>query len=277
VARAAPAAQEGRAECHACNGTGQLPLSASGGATPYPLWRRGDRSTGPRRSGPRRNPLTRIRPLLPIQVSPCGVALVQRGNNALQPLFETGELSGHLCWRHSLPGANPDTYVLKSRLTAKPTDVRSDPRDPRSQDGASVPVAESVRGTPHRDLRRECLDHVMVLNETHLRRLLRDYLVYYHSARTHLSLGKDSPEPRPVERPDHGGIVEMPWSAASIIATAGWRREIRPARGVYRPRGSRRSAGQRGSPPSSSAWRLKLHPEHVGPRGVSFGAKARCS
>jgi hypothetical protein len=50
----------------------------------------------------------------------------------------------------------------------------------------------------------------MVLNETHLRRLLRDYLVYYHSARTHLSLGKDSPEPRPVERPDHGGIVEMP-------------------------------------------------------------------
>ena len=58
-------------------------------------------------------------------------------------------------------------------------------------------------------LRCECLDHVVVLNETHLRRLLRDHLVYYHSARTHLSLGKDSPEPRPVERPDQGGIVEM--------------------------------------------------------------------
>ena len=52
--------------------------------------------------------------------------------------------------------------------------------------------------------------HFVVLNETHLRRLLRGYLVYYHRARTHLSLGKDAPEPRPVERPDHGGIVETP-------------------------------------------------------------------
>jgi len=59
-------------------------------------------------------------------------------------------------------------------------------------------------------LRRECLDPVVVLNETHLRRLLRDYLVYYHRVRTHLSLKKDSPEPRPVGHPDQGGIVEMP-------------------------------------------------------------------
>ena len=57
------------------------------------------------------------------------------------------------------------------------------PGDPRSQDGpSSVPVAESVRGTPHRDpAPRECLDHMVVLNEAHLRRLLRDYLAYYHS------------------------------------------------------------------------------------------------
>ena len=48
------------------------------------------------------------------------------------------------------------------------------------------------------------------LNETHLRRLLRDDLVYYHRVRTHLSLEKDSPEPRPVEHPAQGGIVEMP-------------------------------------------------------------------
>ena len=59
-------------------------------------------------------------------------------------------------------------------------------------------------------LRRECLDHIVVLNETHLRRLLRDYLVYYHDARTHLSLDKDSPEPRLVERLDQGRIVETP-------------------------------------------------------------------
>jgi putative transposase len=68
------------------------------------------------------------------------------------------------------------------------------------------PYVERLIGT----LRRECLDHVVVLNGTHLRRLLRDYLTYYHRDRTHLSLEKDAPEPRSVERPDQGGIVEMP-------------------------------------------------------------------
>jgi hypothetical protein len=59
-------------------------------------------------------------------------------------------------------------------------------------------------------LRRECLDQVVVLNETHLCHLLRDYPIYYHRCRTHLSLEKDTPKPRPVERPDQGGIVQMP-------------------------------------------------------------------
>ena len=59
-------------------------------------------------------------------------------------------------------------------------------------------------------LRRECLDHVVVLNETHLRHLLSGYLIYYHGARTHLSLEKDAPEPRPVEHFDDGRIVETP-------------------------------------------------------------------
>ena len=52
--------------------------------------------------------------------------------------------------------------------------------------------------------------HLIVLHETHLCRLLRDYLVYYHCARTHLSLDKDAPEPRPVERRDQGRVVETP-------------------------------------------------------------------
>ena len=72
----------------------------------------------------------------------------------------------------------------------------------------ALPVAESARGTSHRTLRRECLDHIVVLNETHLRPLLRDYLTYYHRYRTHLSLEKDAPEPRAVERIDQGRIVE---------------------------------------------------------------------
>ncbi len=59
-------------------------------------------------------------------------------------------------------------------------------------------------------LRRECLDHVVVPNETHLRRLLSQYLIYYHRARTHLSLDKDAPEPRLVDRLEQGRIVETP-------------------------------------------------------------------
>jgi hypothetical protein len=52
--------------------------------------------------------------------------------------------------------------------------------------------------------------HFVVLNGAHLRRLLRNYLSYYHGCRTHLSLEKDAPEPRPMEHPDQGGIVEIP-------------------------------------------------------------------
>ena len=45
-------------------------------------------------------------------------------------------------------------------------------------------------------IRRECLDHVIVFNENLLRRTLNSYFDYYHRSRTHLSLGKDSPEGR---------------------------------------------------------------------------------
>jgi hypothetical protein len=67
----------------------------------------------------------------------------------------------------------------------------------------------------------------VVLNETHLRRLLSQYLIYYHRARTHLSLDKDAPEPRLAERLEQGRIVETPWSAGSIIANR--RRKIVPS------------------------------------------------
>ena len=58
------------------------------------------------------------------------------------------------------------------------------------------PIAERVIGT----LRRECLDHIIVLNERHLHSILREYIYgYYNVSRTHLSLDKDSPIHRPVE------------------------------------------------------------------------------
>ncbi len=59
-------------------------------------------------------------------------------------------------------------------------------------------------------IRRECLDHVIVFNESSLRKILRSYFRYYERSRTHLVLGKDSPEPRAVHPPDFGEVVELP-------------------------------------------------------------------
>src|SRR5712664_2237868 len=59
--------------------------------------------------------------------------------------------------------------------------------------------------------RREILDHVIALNEQHLRRLIRDYVNYYHEDRIHDSLEKDTPNRRPVE--------QKPAANAPVIST----------------------------------------------------------
>jgi len=60
-------------------------------------------------------------------------------------------------------------------------------------------------------IRRECTDHVIVFNKAHLLRILRQYVdEYYNPSRTHMSLDKDCPEPRDVEHPSGGEVVEMP-------------------------------------------------------------------
>ena len=59
-------------------------------------------------------------------------------------------------------------------------------------------------------IRRECLDHVIIFDERHLRRVLSAYCDYYHRSRTHLSLRKDCPEPRPVQPPSAGAVVAFP-------------------------------------------------------------------
>src|SRR5262249_28914604 len=58
--------------------------------------------------------------------------------------------------------------------------------------------------------RRDCLDHVIALNECHLRRVIGRYLAYYHDWRTHLSLSMDAPTPRAVHPPARGGVVAFP-------------------------------------------------------------------
>ena len=49
-------------------------------------------------------------------------------------------------------------------------------------------------------VRRECLDHIIVLGEAHLRRILKSYARYYNETRTHLALDKDAPVSRPIQQ-----------------------------------------------------------------------------
>jgi hypothetical protein len=72
-------------------------------------------------------------------------------------------------------------------------------------------LAKRIRGAFDRLGTRKCIDHVIVFGETHARRLMSMYASYYNEARTHLSLGKDAPICRLVER--FGHIVAQPMVA----------------------------------------------------------------
>jgi len=59
-------------------------------------------------------------------------------------------------------------------------------------------------------LRRDCLDHVIVINERQLRSVIGSYVAYYHADRTHLGLEKDTPEGRVVESREDGKVISIP-------------------------------------------------------------------
>jgi transposase InsO family protein len=83
-------------------------------------------------------------------------------------------------------------HAVRRRLSAM--GIRDHPIAPRSpwQNGHAERLIGSIR--------RECLDHMVVLGEDHLRRVLKAYAAYYNGLRTHLSLGKDAPTHRPIQR-----------------------------------------------------------------------------
>ena len=90
-------------------------------------------------------------------------------------------------------GAYGEVFIRRLRSMG----IRDRPTSPRSpwQNG----YAERLIGS----IRRECLDHVIVFSERHLRHLLLCYMKYYNGARTHLSLAKDAPVSRAVDRAGH--------------------------------------------------------------------------
>jgi len=92
-------------------------------------------------------------------------------------------------------------HVLRQRLKRMGVgEVLTAPHSPWQN-----PFAERLIGS----IRRECLDHVLVLGESHLRRILTRYFAYYHRARTHLSLDKDAPNGRPIERTALGRVISI--------------------------------------------------------------------
>ena len=81
------------------------------------------------------------------------------------------------------------------------TEVITAPRSPWQN-----AYVERVKGS----IRRECLDHIVIFNERHLRRVLSSYIDYYQRTRTHLSLDKDCPDPRPIQPPRIGRAAALP-------------------------------------------------------------------
>ncbi len=92
--------------------------------------------------------------------------------------------------------------LVRSRIKAMGMeDVVTAPRSPWQN-----PFVERMIGS----IRRECLDHLTVIDERHLRRILASYFDYYHRSRTHLSLDKGSPVPRSVESANAGEVIALP-------------------------------------------------------------------
>ena len=91
-------------------------------------------------------------------------------------------------------------YFVRRVAGMEIEEKRTAPRSPWQN-----PFCERVIGS----VRRECLDHLIILSESHLRHILHEYFRYYHESRTHLSLGKDAPTPRTLA-PGQGHLVATP-------------------------------------------------------------------
>jgi putative transposase len=93
-------------------------------------------------------------------------------------------------------------YDFRERIRALGIEeVLTAPASPWQQ-----PFVERLIGS----VRRDCLDHVVVLGQRHLHKILKSYFDYYHRSRTHLGLAKDTPESRAVQPPLLGRIIELP-------------------------------------------------------------------
>src|SRR6266550_2917164 len=115
--------------------------------------------------------------------------------------------------REAFPFAELPRYLLRDRDAIFGHDFQEQVRDMGICEVLSAPRSPWQRAYVERvigSVGRECLDHVIVFHESSLRRTLNSYFDYYHRSRTHLSLRKDSPEPRAIHPPEMGSVVALP-------------------------------------------------------------------
>jgi putative transposase len=113
----------------------------------------------------------------------------------------------------AFPWDSAPRYLLRDRDASYGAEFR------RQVDAIGVTEVVSAARSPWQNayvervigsLRRECLDHIVIFNERHLRPILSAYANYYHRSRTHLSLDKDCPDTHPVMPLGAGRVVAFP-------------------------------------------------------------------
>src|SRR5208337_4390301 len=112
----------------------------------------------------------------------------------------------------AFPWDSAPRYLLRDRDASYGSDFRNRVEAMGIEEVLTAPrspwqnaYVERVIGS----IRRECLDHIVIFNERHLRRVLTSYREYYHRSRTHLSLQKDCPDPRPVQSENRAKVIAI--------------------------------------------------------------------
>jgi transposase InsO family protein len=103
----------------------------------------------------------------------------------------------------AFPWAEAPRYLIQDRDRVYGTAVTHRLRAMGIRDRPIAPGSPWQNGFAERltgSIRRECVDHIVLLGEAHLRRILGEYAAYYNESRTHRSLDKDAPVSRPVQR-----------------------------------------------------------------------------
>ena len=113
-------------------------------------------------------------------------------------------------WRDCAGFLHSSNFYLPDSLCPAHSEPRSAADTALKCDGTSECGLDCAATTGSiGSIRRECLDHMIILNERHLKRILSSYVAYYHGARTHLSLAKDTPDGREVQAIENGSVVEL--------------------------------------------------------------------